>query len=84
MENEKEFYEYELDGKKVSFHKDNIIEVHTGKISSHRYSKKWQFTPKEFSKAMIHYNGLNIGNGFKKRLICYQLQKPLLAFTIIH
>lgn len=78
---EKLIYEYELDGKKIALHKDSVIEVQIGKNSS-SYKTRYTFKGNEFGKAVFHYNGINIGNGFKKRLKCDSLNKPILARQI--
>lgn len=74
----KAFYEYELNGKKVSFHRSSEIEVQIGKNSS-AYKTKWRFPAEQFGRAVLYYSGLNIGNGYKKRLVCQSLNKPVLA-----
>jgi len=75
---DKAFYEYDLDGKKIKFHHSNIIKVELGKGKS-SYKTKWSFEAKQFSNAVFYFNCLNIGNGYKKRLVCNELNKPLLA-----
>lgn len=75
----KTFYEYDLDGKKISFHKDNKILLQIGKGTKGSYETRNIFSPEKFSSAVFNYNCINIGNGYKKRLICFELNKPLLA-----
>lgn len=72
------FYEYTLDGKKIAFHKDAQVVVQVGRGKS-AYKTKYSFEAKEFALAMFYYNGTNIGRGYKKRLVCFNLNKPLLA-----
>lgn len=77
----KEFYEYLLDGNPVIFHHTAIIEIQTGKGKG-RYKTKYQFNAAEFGRAIFQYNCINIGNGFKKRLLCRTLNNQILARTI--
>jgi hypothetical protein len=74
-------HEFNLDGKMICFHKDNTILVEVGKGKG-SYKTKYSFKAQDFAKAVMHYNGINIGNGYKKRLICNELNKPLLARQI--
>jgi hypothetical protein len=74
----KTFYKYELDGKKIAFHKDDIIFVQVGKGKG-SYKNRYSFSAQDFGKAVFYYNGINIGKGYKKRLICHELNKPILA-----
>jgi len=74
----KTFYEYELNNKKIVFHKDNEILVQTGK-GKQSYKDTWTFKAENFAKAVFQFNCINIGNGYKKRIICHSLNKPLLA-----
>jgi hypothetical protein len=77
----KTFWEYELDGKRICFHKSSRIEIQVGKSKS-SYKTRHSFLASSFPQAVLIYNGINIGNGFKKRLICKTLNKPVLARSI--
>lgn len=68
----------ELDGKKLAFSSKAEFLVQVGKGTS-AYKTRYKFLGDEFSKAVFYYNCINIGNGYKKRLISYHLNKPLLA-----
>jgi hypothetical protein len=72
------FYEYEFNGKKVIFHHSSKILVEVGK-GKRSYTASHSFNAKDFGKAVMNYNMINIGNGYKKRLICHSLNKSLLA-----
>ena len=72
------FSTFELDGKKIIFHCDSTILVEIGKEKG-SYKTKYTFEPHEFKQAVFYYNCINLGNGYKKRLICHSLNKPLLA-----
>lgn len=73
----KTFYEYELNGKKIILHHTSIIDIQLGKNKS-SYKTKHSFNAAEFSRAIMIYNGYNIGNGYKKRLICNTLNKRVI------
>ncbi len=72
------YFNYELDGRKICFHKDNVIKVEIGK-GDRGYKTHSTFEAKDFGQAVWLYNGINIGNGYKKRMICDSLNKKLLA-----
>ena len=74
----KDFYEYRFDDKRISFYKDNVVKVQIGRDKS-SYKDRWSFAAKDFAQAVFYYNSLNIGKGYKKRLWCDNLNKPLLA-----
>lgn len=75
------FYEYELDGKKIAFHAQSKIEVQLGKGKS-SYKTKYSFAASDFGRAVMHYNMLNTHSGYKKRLVCFGLNKPILARSL--
>lgn len=77
----KSFFEYILNGKSIIFHKKNVILIQVGK-GKQTYKTRYSFTANEFSNCVMLYNGINIGNGYKKRLVCNELNKPLLARVI--
>ena len=72
------FFTYTLDGSKIIFHQDSIIKVQIGR-GRQAYDTSYSFAASEFPRALITYNAINICNGYKKRLICDTLNKPLLA-----
>ena len=76
-----EFYEYTFNGKKISFHKTSTIQIQIGRGKG-IYKIRHTFEAKDFGRAVMTYNGINIGNGFKKRLVSWGLNKPLLARSI--
>lgn len=75
---DKTFYTYELDGKKIAFHKDALISIEMGYRNS-SYEVMRTFTAMEFGRAIMVYNAYNIHSGYKKRLVCSSLNKPILA-----
>ena len=76
----KYFYNYTFNNDHVIFFHNAIIEVQIGKGKS-IYKTKYQFNASEFGRAVFMYNGINIGNGYKKRLLCKTLIKPILVRT---
>jgi hypothetical protein len=76
-----QFITFELDGKAIAMHRDSTIEVQCGKGKG-SYKTKASFKAVEFGRAVMHYNMINIGNGYKKRLICKTLNKPTLARSV--
>ncbi len=68
----------ELNGKKIAYHSETTFYVQIGKGKKGSYKTSWSFTG-NLARAVMYYNGLNIGNGYKKRLVCWDMNKPLLA-----
>lgn len=75
---DKQFYEHELDGKRIVFHHTSIIELQESKGKG-SYKTVAQFNAAEFNRAVMHYNMKAAHNGYNKRLICRTLNKPVLA-----
>ena len=67
----------ELNGKKIAYTNETLFEVQLGKGSS-SYKTRYSFKG-DLGKAVFHYNCLNIGNGYKKRLRAQGMNKPILA-----
>jgi len=67
----------ELDGKKIAYCSETEFLVQLGKGKG-SYKTKYKIKG-NLSQAVLWYNGLNVGNGFKKRLIMPSANKPLLA-----
>lgn len=74
-----EIVKVELNGKKIVLYEDAIIEVQVGKGTKGGYKVKHIFTARDFAKAVMTYNGINVGKGYKKRLVCLSLNNPILA-----
>lgn len=75
------FLTFELDGRSIAMHIDSQIEIQLGRGRG-AYKTKLTFSALQFGRAVMHYNALNIGNGYKKRLVCKSLNKPVLARSI--
>lgn len=67
----------ELDGKRIAYtdQTEFLVQVGKGKGS---YKTKAKFTG-NLAQAIMHYNMINIGNGYKKRLIAPSFNKPVIA-----
>ena len=70
-------YENELDGKKVAYSEDTdfLVQIGKGKGS---YKTRWSFKG-NLAQAVMYYNGLNVGYGYKKRLFMPSSKNPVLA-----
>ena len=66
-----------LDGRLIAYHDqtDFLVQVGKGKSS---YQTRYKFTG-NLSAAVMHFNGINLGMGYKKRLLAPSFNKPLLA-----
>lgn len=71
-------FENELDGKKVAYHSETEFLVQLGRYRKGSYSTRYVIVG-NLAMAVGYYNGINIGNGYKKRLIAPSFNKPLLA-----
>jgi hypothetical protein len=62
-----QIYISEVDGKKIAYTDETefLIQVGKGKSS---YKTQYKFVGK-LIQAVIYYRGINVGNGFKKRLM---------------
>jgi hypothetical protein len=67
----------ELDGKMVAYTDQTEFLVEVGRNQS-AYKVRWRFTG-DIHQAVRYYRGLNIGNGYKKRLRAPSFNKPVLA-----
>lgn len=66
-----------LDGKHIAYHSDTLFLVQVGKG---RGSYRTRYTIRgNIAQALMYYQGINIGNGYKKRLLVPSFNKPLLA-----
>ena len=70
-------YVNELNGKKVAYSEDTEFLVQLGKGKG-SYKTRYSFKGK-LAQAVLYYNGLNVGYGYKKRLLMPSSPKPILA-----
>lgn len=71
-------YENELDGKKVAYHSETEFLVQLGRYAKGSYSTRYRIIG-NLAQAVGWYNSINIGRGYKKRLIAPSFNRPLLA-----
>lgn len=67
-----------LDGKKIIYTDDTIFEVQVGRYEKGAYSTRYTFKG-NLAQAVRYYLCINIGNGYKKRLVMPGARKPVLA-----
>jgi hypothetical protein len=69
--------QYELDGRKIAVmgHEKFLVQVGRGPKGSY----KTQYTFDNLPQAVKYYACINIGRGYKKRLVCFEFGKPVLA-----
>ena len=60
--------ENELNGKKVAYHSETEFLIQIGKGPKGSYTTRYKVTG-SLTEAVSWYNGINIGNGYKKRLV---------------
>lgn len=66
-----------LNGVEIAFTNKTLFLVQLGKDNG-AYKTKWTFEG-DLANAVFYYKALNIGRGYKKRLIAPSFNKPLLA-----
>jgi hypothetical protein len=78
-ENQITLHDAELDGRKIAFSSltNFLVQVGKGRGS---YRTRYGFKGASgLVQAVHHYRGINIGNGYKKRLFSPEMKKPTLA-----
>jgi len=71
-----------VDGKRIAYTEDTIFLIQLGKNKS---SYKTRYTIKgNLSQAILYYEGLNVHGGYKKRLYCDTMNRPVLARMITY
>jgi hypothetical protein len=66
-----------LDGKRIAYTDDTEFLVQVGRGKS-AYATRYAFQG-EIGRAVFYYNGINIGRGYKKRLVMPAAMRPVLA-----
>ena len=66
-----------LDGKQIAFSSETEFLVQVGKGKG-AYKTRYRFVG-NIGQAVGYYRGINIGNGHKKRLVSWAMNKPVLA-----
>jgi hypothetical protein len=67
----------ELDGKMIAYTDQTEFLVEVGRYRA-AYKTRWRFVGNIY-EAVKYYRGLNIGNGYKKRLVAPSFNKPVIA-----
>lgn len=67
----------ELNGVKIAYSEETefIVQVGYGKGT---YKTKYRFVG-DLVRAVLHFNSINVGRGYKKRLLMPSSKKPVLA-----
>lgn len=68
----------ELDGKRIAYSSETTFYVQSGRGRKSTYRNRMAFKG-NLPQAVLWYNSLNIGNGYKKRLVSWDLNRPVLA-----
>lgn len=66
-----------LDGQRIAYSDNTVFEVQVGRYRS-AYKTRYSFTG-DLARAVFYLNAINIGNGYKKRLLMVGANKPVLA-----
>lgn len=70
------FINYELNGKKIAFGEETEFLVQVSRYKG-AYKTRYSFKG-NLVQAVRHYEGINIGNGYNKRLYSPSMNKPVL------
>ena len=74
-------YTAELDGKRIAYANTTEFLVQVGRYRKGAYQTKYRFEG-EFDRAVRYYNAINIGLGYKKRLLMPSSPHPVLAKAV--
>ena len=67
----------ELDGRRIAYSSETEFLVQVGRGRS---SYRTRYTVRgNLAQAVLLFNGINIGNGYKKRLVSWGFNRPVLA-----
>jgi hypothetical protein len=65
-----------FNGKRICYTNETVFQIQLGKDKG---SYKTQYTIiGDFSTALMYYSGINVGNGYKKRLYVPSFNKPVI------
>jgi hypothetical protein len=67
-----------LDGKTIAFSSETTFLVQVGRYAKGAYRTRYSFTG-NLAQACHYYRCINIGRGYKKRLVMVGANKPVLA-----
>jgi hypothetical protein len=72
-----ELKQAQLNGNWIGYTDETEFKVQVGRYKG-PYKTEYSFKG-NLARAVIHYNLINIGNGYKKRLLMPSAKKPILA-----
>jgi len=67
-----------LDGKRIAYTDETRFLVQVGRYAKGSYTTRYAIVG-NLAQAVLWYNGINIGNGYKKRLYVPSFNRPVLA-----
>jgi hypothetical protein len=68
-----------LDGKLIAYHSETVFLIQVGRGVKGSYRTKYTIKG-DIGEAVLYFNGINIGNGYKKRLLMPSCSRnPILA-----
>ena len=67
-----------LNGNPVAFTDETVFLVQVGRYTKGKYLTRCSFKG-NLAQAVSYFNAINIGNGYKKRLVMVGGNKPVLA-----
>ena len=67
-----------LNDKRIAYSSNTEFFVQVGRHSKGSYRTRYSFRG-DLAQAVFYYNSINIGNGYKKRLLMPSSPKPVLA-----
>jgi hypothetical protein len=73
-----ELRESTLNGRKIAYTSLSSFLIQVGKGPKGSYSTMYQFTG-NLGQAVTYYNAVNVGRGYKKRLVFEGAKNPVLA-----
>ena len=66
-----------LNNKRIAYTSSTVFIVQVGKGPKGSYKNRYKFTG-DLEQAVFYYSCINIGRGYKKRLIASGMNKPVL------
>jgi hypothetical protein len=67
-----------LDGKHIAWHDTTVFLVQVGRGRKGAYKTSYNCGP-NLARAMMYFNGINIGNGYKARVFVPSFNRPVLC-----
>jgi hypothetical protein len=67
-----------LDGQRIAYTDETVFNVQVGRYSKGSYKTRYAIVG-NLGQALFYYKSINIGHGYKKRLLVPSFNKPILA-----